>query len=158
MTQAYPLGLQTILALDKSRSQPAAFRISEPRRGAGYSQLVGTDTPVFWDVAFLFSSQDAIRFQLWFKNSISRGADEFTMPIRTEFGVLEHTCRFLPDSVLDTTQKGPFWYYKATIMARAQVIPEEYDEASDIIVAFPDWEEYASWLDIAANENWPEVA
>lgn len=156
--ESYPLDLRTIIQAGKSRSQPAAFSVSSPRRGYAYAKETGTDTPVFWDVSFAFTQAEAIRFQLWFRYSISRGVDEFVMPIRTEFGMVDHVCRFLPDGLLDNGEQGGVWTYKAQIMARAQVIPDGWADAASIIVATPDWEEYASWLDVAMADAWPVEA
>lgn len=155
MPAAYPFGLQTILRASKSRSQPAAFAMREPRRGRGYAQAIGTDTPVFWDVEFRFSRSDAVRFQLWFVTIINRGVDEFTMPIRTEFGTLDHVCQFLPDSLLPCREDGDTWGYTASIMARAQIIPASYLEAAAIIAGLPDWEAWTGLLDETVTAEMP---
>lgn len=155
MPEAYPLSLRTVLRASKSRTQPASFRMAEPRRGYGYVERSGTDTPVFWEVAFRFTREEALIFQLWFNELINRGADEFTLPIRTEFGLITHVCRFLPDSLLDTSEEGETWNYKATIMARAQVIPEDYSDAAELIVGLPNWRNWASLLDLAISSRMP---
>ena len=155
MPEAYPLHLRTIQQASKSRSQPAAFRMAEPRRGYGYAQAVGTDTPVFWDVQFRFTAAEAAAFQLWFAQRINRGLDEFTLPIRTEFGLVTHTCRFLPDSLLDATEDGQTWVYTAQIMARTQIIPADYLAASDLIVALPDWPQWSNLLDETVTQEMP---
>jgi len=155
MPAAYPFQLRTILSASKSRSQPAAFRMAEPRRGYGYAQATGTDTPVFWDVAFRFTASEAVAFQLWFTQTIRRGLDEFTLPIRTEFGLVTHTCRFLPDSLLDATEDGQTWGYQAKIMARAQVIPADYLAAQGLILQLPDWPQWADLLDQAVTSELP---
>lgn len=126
MPAAYPLSLRTIIRSGKSRSQPAAFSMSEPRRGYAYVQAIGTDTPVFWDVTFKFTQPEAALFQLWFTQTIQRGLLEFTLPIKTEFGLITHTCRFLPDGLLPVQEDGEVWVYSAKIMARAQIIPSAY--------------------------------
>lgn len=156
MPVAYPNHFRTVLA-SKSRSQPAAFRLSEPRRGYGYVQATGTDVPVFWDVTFRFLPAEAIAFQLWFTQSIARGVAEFTMPLRTEFGVLSHVCRFLPDSLLPAGEQAGIYTYTAQIMARAQLIPDEYLAAADLIVGLPDWQSWANLLDKAVNQEMPEA-
>lgn len=156
MTAAYPLHIRTILRAGKSRSQPAAFRVAEPRRGYGYVQATGTDTPVFWDVAFRFTQDEAVVFQLWFREIINHGVDEFTMPIRTEFGILTHTCRFLPDGLLPVEEAGDTWGYRATIMVRAPVIPDGYTEAAELITTLPDWRQWSELLDLAATQEMPE--
>lgn len=148
-TAAYPTGLPLPLA-SKTRSQPAAFAMAEPRRGYGYAQETGTDTPVFWNVQFRFSAPDAVRFMLWFRSVINRGIDEFTLPIRTEFGLVTHVARFLPDSLLDATHDGgQVISYSATIMARAQVVPDAYTEAEELILGLPDWYAWTEPLDEA---------
>lgn len=155
MTVPYPISLRTVLRASKSRSQPAAFRMSEPRRGYAYVQASGTDTPVFWDVAFRFTYAEAIAFKLWFEVTIRRGVDEWTMPIRTEFGTITHICRFLPDSLLDTSEDGETVSYKAKIMARAQVIPADFLASADLIVGLPEWFTWASLLDQAVTVEMP---
>jgi hypothetical protein len=125
MPQAYPFGLRTVISASKSRSQPAAFGVASPRRGYAYFQATGTDTPVLWDVTFRFDRCDAVNFQLWFIYTLQRGLLDFTLPIKTEFGVLDHTCNFLPDGLLDTRQDGEIWEYTARILARAQLIPAD---------------------------------
>lgn len=122
MPVAYPLGLRTIVRASKVRDQPASFRMTEPRRGYGYVEKIGTDTPIFWSVVFRFSQAEAASFRRWFVYSISRGADEFTMPIKTEFGLLTYTVRFLPESLLTLRETGEVFEYQATIMARAETV------------------------------------
>ena len=155
MAEPYPLALRTIIQASKARTQPAAFKLNEPRRGYGYAQAVGTDTPVFWDVEFRFDAAEAIRFQLWFAVVIDRGLMEFTMPIKTEFGVITHTCRFLPDGLGDCREDGLTVSYTAKIMARAQIIPQGYLDAAGLIVALPDWDVWAGVLDVGVNETLP---
>lgn len=154
-TQAFPLSLRTILRTSKSRSQPAAFSMSQPRRGYAYVQATGTDTPVFWDVQFRFTPGEAVRFQLWFTQYLERGINDFTLPIRTEFGLVTHTCRFLPESLLDTGEDGGSFTYTATIMARAQVVPEAFVSAADMIIGLPQWDLWADLLDQTITEEMP---
>ena len=125
--------------------------MSQPRRGFAYVQAVGTDTPVFWDVSFRFTQAEAIRFQLWFTQTLQRGLLEFTLPIATEFGLITHTFRFLPDGLGDCQQDGMTWGYSAKIMARAQVIPQGYIDAADLIVGLPSWNEWMEPLDIGLS-------
>ena len=152
MAEPYPLSLRTVLKASKSRTQPAAFAMAQPRRGYAYVQATGTDTPVFWDVAFRFDQFDAIRFQLWFTQILQRGLLEFTLPIQTEFGLITHTCRFLPDGLGDCQQDGMTWNYSAKIMARAQVIPQGYIDAAELIAGLPHWNEWMEPLDIGLSE------
>jgi hypothetical protein len=155
MPDAYPLTIRSILRAGKSRTQPAAFTMAEPRRGFGYSQATGTDVPVFWDVVFRFTEQEAQVFWTWFRFIIANGVDEFTMPIRTEFGVIEHTCRFLPDSLLPVKEEGQLFSYSATIMARELQVPDGVEEAAELIVALPDWWTWSQLLDQTVTVEMP---
>lgn len=123
MTASYPLDLRTVIRSSKSRSQPAAFRMAQPRRGYGYAEATGTDTPVFWDVMFRFTQTEAQAFRVWFIYTIQRGVLEFEMPIRTEFGLITYTARFLPESLLPLRENGEVFEYTATIMSRAETVP-----------------------------------
>lgn len=138
MPVAYPLGLRTIIQATKRRSNPPAFRALQPRRGLGYNQAVGTEPPMLWDVAFRFTQAEAATFRLWFERDLERGTLEFTLAIKTEFGLLDHTCLFLPDNLLQAGEIGEVWEYTATILARAQVIPEDAPDSSGLTTAWPD--------------------
>lgn len=156
----YPVGLPTFLFAGKSRNQPAQFTESNPRRGPAYTQKIGSDMPVFWDVSFRFNEDDAQRFKLWVQLSqyLDNGLNEFILPIKTEFGFVDHTCRFLSTGFLDTKQDSQTSFtYNATIMARKLVVPQEYLDNGDYIVTLPDWRNYASLLDIAINQEWPTL-
>jgi hypothetical protein len=155
MTAAYPIGIRSILRAGKSRSQPAQFRLSEPRKGYAYAQRIGTDVPVFWEVSFLFTPDEAMTFQVWFAETLRGGVDEFTMPIRTEFGVITHTCRFLPDSLLPCAEQGGLFGYSAKIMARAQIIPAVYRSAASMLTTLPDWRAFGLSLDQAMTVEIP---
>lgn len=157
---AYPTGLPTFLFAGKSRTQPAQFTESNPRRGPAYTQKIGSDMPVFWDVTFRFNEDDAQRFRMWvlLAKYLDNGLNEFILPIKTEFGMVDHTCRFLSTSFLDTKQDSPTQFtYTATIMARKLVVPQEYLDNGDYIVELPDWKNYASLLDVTVNQEWPTV-
>jgi len=115
-TQTYPLSLGTILRASKSRSQSAAFRMTEPRRGMPYAQAIGTTAPQQWDVQFRFTWEDAVRFQLWFTQNLENGANDFTMALRTEAGLVTHLLQFLPDGLSDCRQEGEAFVYDARMV------------------------------------------
>lgn len=157
MAVPYPLHIRTILRAGKSRTQPARFSVAEPRRGYAYVKPIGTDVPVFWDVEFRFTQDEAIAFKLWFDELIHGGVDEFTLPIRTEFGTITHTCRFMPDGLLPVSEAGQTWGYKATIMARSLAVPASYAAAAGIIAGLPDWRAWMLALDLGITQEMPEA-
>lgn len=152
MPIAYPANLPPLQRASKSRSQPARFTIAEPRRGYGYAQATGTDTPVFWDGQFKFSAENAVVYQLWLTQDLQGGLLEFSMPIRTEFGLLVHTCRFLDDGLNNASEEGGVWIYPVKIMARRQLIPQAFIDAQDLITQLPNWGAWAQLLDQSIAE------
>jgi len=153
MPVAYPFHLDTVQA-NKSRTQPATFTITQPRSGPGYVQYLSTDTPVIWDVNFIFDRFDAQSFYAWYLHSsyLNRGRNEFTMQIRTEFGLVEHTCQFLPDSLLDHGQTGEVHKYSAQIRSRGIEIPQEIEDHLDLVAS--EYWRYSSLFDITMNKLW----
>lgn len=144
----YPTGLRRPLA-SKSRCQVAAFSVSEPRRGMAYTRETGTDVPVFWDCEFRFGQGDAQRFVLWFTVVLKRGVLPFTLPLDTEFGPVEHVCKFLDDNLLPHSSDGGVHSYRAQIMSRALIIPADYLAAGELIAMLSDWSEWGPLLDSA---------
>ena len=128
MAIPYPFGLGTIVSASKSRSQVASYGMTEPKRGPAYIQKTGTDVPVFWSVVFRFPKPQAQRFWMWFQlpEYLDKGANSFTLPIKTEFGLVDHECVFLPDSLMNESEEGNVFTYSATIRARELVVPEVY--------------------------------
>lgn len=152
---SFPSSIRPAIRASKTRRQAAAFSASSKNAGRLYVQATGPDTPVIWDIEFRLTGVEAAALQQWFIFEINRGIDEFMMPIRTEFGLIMHKCRFLPEGLMDATEDGQSWVYRARIMARAQVIPTVYSDAADLIVALPDWPQWGSLLDQAINSEWP---
>lgn len=144
----YPTGLRRPLA-SKSRTQPAAFAIREPRRGMGYVQQTGTDVPAFWDLQWTLSESDAQRLQLWFRIVLQRGVVPFTLPLATEFGDVEHQVQFLSENLLPHSSAGGVHSYSATVMARKLLVPAAFEDAAELIVGLPEWDAWAALLDSA---------
>lgn len=153
---AYPSELPAVLRASKSRSQKAPFQATPPGAGKLYVQRTGADNPVKWDIEFRFTPAEAVTFQDWFWSDLEGGVLPFTLPIRTEFGVITHTCRFLPDNLLTTRQEGECFTYSASIIARAQAIPAGFLEGAEMIIGLPNWKLWAAMLDQAVTEELPE--
>jgi hypothetical protein len=124
MPVAYPTDLRLPLRASKSRSQPAAFNYDRPRRGTGYARPIGSNVPVFWTLTWRLTEAEAVTFLRWFTHDLDRGGLEFALPVRTEFGLSDYTCLFLPDDLMTAREEGALWVYTATVMARELVVPE----------------------------------
>lgn len=156
MAVPYPSGLPTALRASKRRSQAAPFRATPPAAGKLYVQRSGADTPVVWSLEFRFSRAQALAFREWFETDLQRGILAFDFPIRTEFGVVVHTCRFSPYGLLSCREDGETFTYSATVLARAQVIPAGYLDAAELIFGLPGWATWAALLDETVTEALPE--
>lgn len=157
MAIPYPFGLGTILVSSKQRSQAAKFGMTDPKRGPGYVQEIGTDMPVFWTATFKHPKKDAQRFKLWFDlpEYLNGGIEEAIIPIGTEFGVIDHVCKFLPNSLLNTSQDGGVFTYTATITSRKLLVPQEaIDMGSYIVENMMDVNDWAL-IDYAFNDERP---
>lgn len=118
MPVAYPTSLPLAL-IDKTRDQPAAFQVAQPRRGFGYVEPIGTDTAVFWPLTWRFNESQAQTFWQWFVYTTQRGVLPFTMGVRTEFGVVTQELQMLPEGLMPAKYLGGgVWEYRANVMAR----------------------------------------
>lgn len=118
MAAAYPSTLPLPM-FGHTREQPAAFTVAQPRRGWGYVEPTGTDTPAFWSMTWKLTEEQAQTFRGWFRYSLARGTLPFAMQVRTEFGLVEHEFQFLPEGLLPARHLGGgVWEYRATVMAR----------------------------------------
>ena len=156
MAVAYPASLPTAQRASKRRAQAAPFRASNPAAGKLYVQRSGADNPVVWDVEFRFTRPQAQVFREWFEDDLERGALDFDLPLRTEFGAVTHTCRFAPEGLLVCHEEGEVVTYSAVVMARAFVTPPGYLEAVDLIIGLPHWHLWAALLDETVTEALPE--
>jgi hypothetical protein len=157
MTVSYPSNISKPIKATKTRTQGAVFRVSDPRLGYAYAQVAGMDVPVAWDVSWVFTASEALAFMTWFNDDLQRGLLEFSLPLRTEFGDVEHICRLSPDSLLPASQDGQAWTYSARIMARKLLRPAVYDDAADLIIGLPDWPNWSGKLDQAITQEMPQA-
>ena len=124
MPVAYPDTIRPPLRAQRVRSQGAAFGMSDPRAGYAYVQPSGGDTPVLWSLTWRLPVAEAQLFMQWFVYETERGTIPFTIELRTEFGLTEYVCSFLPGGLLDAREEGELWVYSATVEARARIVPE----------------------------------
>ncbi|HRI16894.1 MAG TPA: hypothetical protein PL196_00070 [Burkholderiaceae bacterium] len=131
---AYPSTLPLAM-LEKTREQPAVFQMAQPRRGYGYVEPTGTDTPLFWQLRWVFTGAQAQAFRQWFVYVTQMGVLPFSMSVRTEFGLESFDMQFLPDGLLPAKQLGTdVWEYSATVMARSIVVPAVDAQFANVLI------------------------
>lgn len=118
MPVAYPATVRPPLRASRTRAQAASFAVSSPAQGFGHVQRTGLDQPVEWDLTWRLTTSEAQALMQWFVHETLRGALPFTIELRTEFGLTEYHCRFLPDGLLNAREDGETWVYTASVTAR----------------------------------------
>ena len=152
-TIKWPAGLPLIQSAGKSRVQQSDYLLSNPRSGPPYRKNLSTDVPVFWDVTFIFYGDDTAIFWSFYTNTIKRGREWFLLNIKTEFGLVEYECMFMPDTIRLQSEAGSVFTYSAQIMSREIIIPSEFP---DDIADEPEIFRQRSILDPAVNWFWPK--
>ena len=157
LTTDYPAALPGVAQANKRRERDASFVVPQPDAGASQAEVTGTDRPVAWSVQWVCTAEQAKLMQAWFVVTLDRGRLGFRMPIRTEFGLLWHSCRFLPDGLLSASQDGEAWRYSATIQARSESVPADQLLYAPLIIGLGDeWVDWASMLDTVITATLPE--
>ncbi len=158
LTTDYPAALPGVAQAGKRRDRDASFSVPQPDAGASQAEATGTDRPVTWAVQWVCNAAQAQLLQAWFVVTLDRGRLGFRMPIRTEFGLLWHACRFMPDGLLSASQDGEVWRYSATVQARSESIPASVLSAAPLLLALgPEWEAWGSLLDVVITATIPET-
>lgn len=155
LTTDYPAALPGVLKAGKRREREASFAVPNPEAGAAQAEVTGTDRPVTWAVQWMCTPEQARLLAVWFAVTLDRGRLPFRMPIRTEFGLIWHRCRFLPDGLLSASQDGEVWRFSASIQARGEIIPPEMLAAAPLLLGLGDWASWASILDIVVTATIP---
>lgn len=155
LTTDYPDGLPGMAKAGKRRERDASFVVPNPEAGASQAEVAGTDRPVTWTAQWVCTPEQARLLAAWFVVTLDRGRLGFRMPIQTEFGLIWHACRFLPEGLLSASQDGGVWRYSATIQARAEVIPAHLLALAPLLFGLPDFSAWASALDIVVTATLP---
>ncbi|MDT7834954.1 hypothetical protein [Aquabacterium sp. OR-4] len=157
LTTDYPAALPGVLQAGKRREREASFAVPQPDAGASQAEATGADRPVVWSVQWVCTQEQAQLLMAWFVVTLERGRLSFRMPIRTEFGLLWHACRFLPDGLMSATQEGEVWRYSASMQARSESIPPDMLEAAPLLLGLDDWASWGSVLDVVITATLPEA-
>jgi hypothetical protein len=124
MPVAYPTTIRPPLRASRTRAQAASFAASDAMMAFAQFQRTGYDQPVAWDLTWRLPTSEAQLFLQWFVYETMRGTVPFTIQLRTEFGLTEYLCHFLPGGLLDSREEGETWVYSASVTARALIVPE----------------------------------
>lgn len=157
LTTDYPAALPGVLKAGKRRERQASFSVPQAEAGASVAEVTGTDRPVTWSVQWVCTPEQAQLFAVWFAVTLDRGRLPFRMPIKTEFGLIWHRCRFLPDDLLSASADGETWRFSASIQARSEIIPPEMLALAPLLFGLSDWAGWASVLDIVVTATIPRA-
>lgn len=113
------------------------------------------NVPELATVSWIFTPQEAMIFEAWFRYTIRNGTDWFNVDLRTTLdgrdspGVSSYECRFT--SVYSKAMEGAYdWRVTANLELR------ERQTLDAGWVEFPEYVLMADIIDLAANREWPE--
>ncbi|MCX8602419.1 MULTISPECIES: hypothetical protein [unclassified Gilliamella] len=114
----YPLEQKTVQLGAYSRQQKAQFSTVETRSGKLYFKRIAQEQPILRNISFVLLDYEAQIFLDWFNNVLKRGFLPFDIKLATEWDSSQTlNCRFLPDSLLNTTRNNHLqWSYSAKIL------------------------------------------
>lgn len=152
--ERYPSYLRYAIQQGKVRNVATQFISSQPLAGTPYFQQLTDESPVTWDFRLIFNEFDAQSFDAWFVVSTNNGNDYFTMPIRTEQGLVDHDVHFLPDGIPNrVSEDGDTFTYSCSVIARKinrPVDPQVIIDARNAGYGFDE----ISLLDVVINQDW----
>lgn len=154
----FPPTLRGAIQSTKTTNRASGFIESSPAAGASYTQAFTTDQPTFISFDLKFSTAQALYFDAWARaNKIFDSGLYFNMDFGDEYGITTQEVRFVSAGVPTMAQNGYVTNYQGCqVLCKNYVKPD-----ADFILAFFDlYGEYLdqlSQLDIAINQNWPEV-
>lgn len=127
----WPMGLKPSIRATKSREETVGFREAPVTSGPSFIEPFSNDTPVFYDVQFIFEKGGARAFQSWLRiNRMITNAPFFNFPIVIEDPNVEtqqarFTLEGYPQLIGET---GYTFTYAATLLIRNIVTEDEdYD-------------------------------
>lgn len=130
-TIAWPNGLRPSLKASKSRNEVVGFRESPVTSGPSFIEPFSDDTPVFYDINFTFTKDEARAFQSWLRiHRMKTNAPFFTFPLLIEDPNVDgQEARFTRDGYPQLRTETNFSFsYSAKILIR-KIVTE--DEAHD---------------------------
>lgn len=146
-----PCGIREGYALELV--QP--FARTEMASGRAKQRQTFDNVPEMATVSWIFTPQEGMFFESWFRYTIRNGTDWFNVDLRTTMdgrddpGVSSYECRFT--SVYKKAPEGAYdWRFTANLELRyRETLDEEWLE-------FPEYVLESSLIDIAMNREWPE--
>lgn len=128
---SWPTGLRPAIRASKSRDEVVGFRESPVTSGPSFIEPFSDDTPIFYNVQFIFTKGGARAFQSWLRlHRMKTLAPFFDFPLVIEDpNVATQEARFLLDGYPQlTAETGGTFTYSAQMLIR-KIISE--DEAHD---------------------------
>ena len=109
-----------------------------------------SSVPTNVTVSWMFTEQETLIFESWFRDTIHDGADWFNCPLKTPIGSKPYVCRFTEMYKGPTPDGICMWRITAAL---------EIWERPLLALGwgnFPDFIRYADIIDLAMNREWPE--
>lgn len=131
----WPTGLRPALKASKSRDEVVGFRESPVTVGPSFIEPFSDDTPVFYDIEFFFTKDEARAFQSWLRiHRIKTNSPFFNFPLAIEDpNVDTQEARFILDGYPQLKSESNYTFsYSARILIR-NIVTEDEDHDDFIL-------------------------
>ncbi len=149
----WPTGLRGLLQEGRSQSKVPGYETSDPLYGPAYVRKTTDDTPVMITGSLLFTNNEARAFQKFIRD-INGGLDQFEMPIKSEYGVVNQVCQAMPGS-FNPQYIGGLWRYNISLVIADWQIPPLAEYEDDFAAIGWNIPESFAIFDVALNQILP---
>lgn len=149
---SFPAGLPCPLREGYGINHVQPFSRTPMASGRSRQRRQFTSVPSMVKVAWLFRSNQAARFEAWFRDTIHDGVDWFNCDLKTPLGYESYVCRFTE------MYEGPLpvatdsWRVSAVLeLWERPLVPRDWN------ALLPDYILGSDIFDRAMNQRWPEA-
>ena len=128
----WPVGLRPSIKASKSREEVVGFRESPVTSGPSFIEPFSEDTPVFYNVEFIFNKNESRAFQSWLRvNRMKTNAPFFDFPILIEDpNTSTQEARFTLNGYPQLrSETNAIFTYSARILIRKIIAADEPNDA-----------------------------
>ena len=145
----YPKGLPAGLQSGSSYQTVSPMQRSTLVTGRAIQRRRYTNVPTSRKISWIFNSQQAQVFEVWFKYSLNDGVSWFECPLKTPLGLGNYKARFVDIYDGPSIAGHSLWSFSAELeLLERPVLDGQRSE-------FPEYILDQSIIDIAVNDHWP---
>lgn len=148
----FPANLPCPLLSGNQTNHVQPFLRTEMASGRARQRRRFSSVPSISSYSWVFTSNEALIFEIWFKDVIKDGAEWFNIHRQTPLGDTTLVCRFTQMYQGPNSIGNNLWRITAELEAwERPLIPGDW-------LLLPEYVIYASIFDVAMNREWPEAS